>query len=63
VRSWRWLWVRIVGLLSVPPVILFVPDGRQLRIPQTRLALALEPPDLETGPQERPGGGPAQDFD
>lgn len=38
-RSWRWLQVRIFGLLSKPPG--FLPDGRA--IASTRLGLALHP--------------------
>ena len=39
-RSWRWLTVRIGGLLNKPPT--FSPDGRV--IPSTRLGLELDPP-------------------
>ena len=48
-RTYRWLRVRIEGLLTVPPVIHYAPteDGYKLvRIPQTRLGLALDPPEL-----------------
>lgn len=47
-RSWRWLSIRITELLAVPDAIVAVVDGKghlkQLRIPQTRLGLALSPP-------------------
>jgi len=38
-RSWRWLQVRIIGLIGKPPT--FHPDGRV--IAATRLGLALHP--------------------
>jgi hypothetical protein len=47
-RTWRWLRVRILGLLTIPPVV--VPtetDQPALVIPQTRLAYALDPPGGE----------------
>jgi hypothetical protein len=40
-RSWRWLAVRIGGLLAKPPAII-TDDGRV--IPSTRLGMALNPP-------------------
>jgi hypothetical protein len=43
-RTYRWLKVRILGLLDVPPAIVYLPDGRFIEVPQTRLGLALEPP-------------------
>ena len=46
-RSWRWLRPLIRGLLAVPPVLLFTPNGKHLVVvQQTRLALALDPIDL-----------------
>lgn len=39
-RTWRWLRTRIVGLLTVPPIV--APDGTP--IPQTRVGWALNPP-------------------
>lgn len=39
-RSWRWLTVRISGLLARPPG--FHPDGRAIH--STRLGLKLHPP-------------------
>jgi hypothetical protein len=39
-RTWRWLRVRIVGLLDVPPTV--APDGSAF--PATRIGLALRPP-------------------
>ncbi len=39
-RSWRWLRVRIAGLLDVPPTV--SPDGQVIHA--TRLAFALDPP-------------------
>lgn len=44
-RSWRWLQMRILGLLDRPPLI--SPDGRA--IPSTRLGLALFPPQTREG--------------
>lgn len=41
-RSWRWLQVRIMGLLSKPPALI-TEDGRV--IASTRLGLALHPPE------------------
>jgi hypothetical protein len=50
-RTWRWLKVRIEGLLSVPPVLVWTPDEKPIPVwvQQTRLALALDPPDLTKG--------------
>lgn len=45
-RSWRWLKTRILGLLEVPPVIVFDPAGGVHYVPQSRLGLALDPPDI-----------------
>lgn len=55
-RTWHWLQIQIEGLLAVPPQLMeqTVPDekGRPVSrvhaVPQTRLALALQPPDLLT---------------
>ncbi|MDQ5861617.1 MAG: hypothetical protein M3536_05060 [Actinomycetota bacterium] len=41
-RSWSWLATRISGLLNKVPVI--DPHNQKRTIPQTRLALALNPP-------------------
>lgn len=53
-RTWRWLRVRVEGLLSKPPALVVV-DGRVVRVPTTRLALALDPPDLTPGPAHPQG--------
>jgi hypothetical protein len=45
-RTWRWLRVRIEGLLSAPPQIVIDGRGNPVRVPQSRLALGLEPIDL-----------------
>lgn len=39
-RSWRWLRLRILALLEIPPNV--APDGTAF--PATRLGLALRPP-------------------
>jgi hypothetical protein len=52
-RSYRWLKVRILGLLDLPPAITYLPDGRFLHIPQTRLGYALDPPTPEGGAPEQ----------
>ena len=39
-RTWRWLSLRIQGLLDAPPTI--APDGTG--VPSTRLGWALNPP-------------------
>lgn len=64
-KSYRWLKARIEGLLSKPPQLLVVPeeDGvRVVRVPQSRIALALEPPDFSprkpTTTQEEDHDGP-----
>lgn len=47
-RSWRWLKVRIEGLLAVPsaPSEYHTDKGlKRTAIHQTRVGLALEPPD------------------
>ena len=53
-RSWRWLQVRVRGLVDAPPAYVPVPFGDEqqqgvklLAIPQTRLGYALYPPGLE----------------
>jgi hypothetical protein len=53
-RTWHWLQLQIEGLLAVPPQLILDRwhDGkgghlRVLAVPQTRLALALQPPDLD----------------
>lgn len=51
-RTWRWLKTRIVGLLSAAPTLLIDPYGRVHRVPATRLALALEPPDFTPPAQQ-----------
>lgn len=61
-RSWHWLQLQIEGLLAVPPQLIVDrwQDGRGSRVrvltmPQTRLALSLDPPDLDqptASPQE-----------
>jgi len=48
-RTWRWLKVRIEGLLSIPPALSWTPDGHAVWVQQTRLGLALDPPDLQGG--------------
>ncbi len=41
-RSWRWLQVRILGLLQIPPTVIPLTD---VRVPATRLGRALHKPD------------------
>lgn len=48
-RTWRWLRVRIEGLLSVPPVLSWNPEGHPVWVQQTRLGLTLDPPKLTKG--------------
>lgn len=52
-RSWRWLQARILGLLTVPPFVFYDPAGKLQRVPQTRLGLALDPPELPTEFRQR----------
>lgn len=46
-RSWRWFTVRVTGLLTKPPVVTKLNDGKYHQIPQTRLGLALNPVKTE----------------
>jgi len=46
-RSWFWFTTRISGLLSKPPVVAKLGDGKYHEIPQTRLGMALNPPSTE----------------
>lgn len=43
-RSWHWFADRITGLLTKPPVVSRLSDGKLNQIPQTRLGFALNPP-------------------
>ena len=43
-RTWRWLRMRVVELLSLPPTVVPFPDGATVTVPATRIGLALEPP-------------------
>lgn len=45
-RTYRWLRCRIEGLLSIPPVLTWTPDGDAVWVQQTRLGLYLDPPDF-----------------
>ena len=44
-RSWRWLKVRIDGLLTTPPTVTVYPTGDRQVIHATRVAFALNPPE------------------
>ena len=46
-RSWRWLNLRISGLLERPPVIVSYGDGKLASVPDTRIGYALYPPEFE----------------
>ena len=46
-RSWRWFTSRVTGLLTKPPVVAKLNDGKFHQIPQTRLGLALNPVKTE----------------
>ena len=46
-RSWRWLRVRIGGLLEMPPTFAPYGDGKVAAIPSTRLGYALNPPEFK----------------
>lgn len=46
-RTWRWLRTRVVQLLSVPPTLVPLPDGRTITVPATRVGLALDPPKTD----------------
>jgi hypothetical protein len=46
-RSWRWLHVRISGLLDRPPVWVPYGDGKLAAVPSTRLGYALRPPEFD----------------
>lgn len=46
-RSWRWLNVRIAGLLECPPVLVPYGDGKLTSVPATRTGYALHPPEFE----------------
>lgn len=50
--------MRILGLLTVPPVLLYDPAGYLHRIPQTRLGLALDPPNPPGRVTYASDGGP-----
>ena len=46
-RSWRWLRVRITGLLSRPSSFLVLDMGADvIAVPSTRFGLALNPPNI-----------------
>ena len=42
-RTWRWLRIRILSLLDVPPAIVIAGD-KVLTVPQTRIGYTLDPP-------------------
>lgn len=46
-RPWRWLRVRVVQLLSIPPSVVVRPDGKSFTVPATRIGLALDPPKTD----------------
>jgi hypothetical protein len=46
-RSWRWLNVRIAGLLDRPPAYVAYGEGQVAVVPTTRLGFALRPPQFE----------------
>lgn len=61
-RQWRELRVLVEGLLLVPPVLLFTPNGKRLVVVhQTRVASLLDPVDF--GQLEATGQHGPQDFD
>ena len=43
-RSWRWLKVRVDGLLTGPPTVVVYPSGQSQILPTTRVGFALNPP-------------------
>lgn len=56
-RTWHWLAGQIEALLAVPPQLVVDTwqdangaHRRVLAVPQTRLGLSLDPPDLLTAP-------------
>lgn len=49
-RTWRWLSIRIRGLLDRPPVFLAYQSGEHMKfsaVPSTRIGYALNPPKFE----------------